>query len=486
MHVLYPVMIDSEPADGARMTDTNDVGIDDTTSNPLVSPDAATASGQSPAPVRIGSTSAYQFAAQVVALGVNFVVSVLIARTLGPEGKGQLSVLQQVPGVLAVVLNFGLAYSNFYFVGRRKQPAGEALGNSILATLVAGVVGAPIVWLLTVGPLAVVPDLPVGGAIVAAVLLPVTLVASFAASVGNGLGLLKKASLANMIAAGMTLLLVLIAYAFDRLDVSAVLAISVITGLASLGFVVAAMRTQLGRLRVRIAAFRESARYSAKSYFANLAGYLNYRFDIILVGYLAGAASVGVYSIAVTFAELMWYVPNALSASILSKSMSLSGEDGADVAARTARITSLLMLVVCVVAAVLITPVIGIFYGEAFLPAVWPFLVLLPGVWSLGIAKILNGYLAGHGHLYPWVSAATAVLNVAGNMALIPMMGIVGAALASTVSYTLGSAWSLWMFNRITGRRLGALLIPTGEDVRAVIDSGAQYARNLRETGHRP
>jgi len=72
--------------------------------------------------IRIGSTSAYQFAAQVVALGVNFIVSVLVARTLGPEGKGQLSVLQQVPGILIVVLNFGLSYSNFYFVGRRKQP----------------------------------------------------------------------------------------------------------------------------------------------------------------------------------------------------------------------------------------------------------------------------------------------------------------------------------------------------------------------------
>lgn len=480
MHVLYPVMIDSEPADGARMTDTNDVGIDDTTSNPLVSPDAATASGQSPAPVRIGSTSAYQFAAQVVALGVNFVVSVLIARTLGPEGKGQLSVLQQVPGVLAVVLNFGLAYSNFYFVGRRKQPAGEALGNSILATLVAGVVGAPIVWLLTVGPLAVVPDLPVGGAIVAAVLLPVTLVASFAASVGSGLGLLKKASLANMIAAGMTLLLVLIAYAFDRLDVSAVLAISVITGLASLGFVVAAMRTQLGRLRVRIAAFRESARYSAKSYFANLAGYLNYRFDIILVGYLAGAASVGVYSIAVTFAELMWYVPNALTTSIQAKTMSLEPDEGASVAARTSRLTSALMLLVCAVAAALITPIISTFYGAVFIPAVVPFLLLLPGVWMMGVAKILSGYLAGHGRLYPWVSLLSAAVNLGGNLMLIPSMGPAGAAIASSVSYSLVGVWNLCVFRQVTQTRFAHIVIPSATDIRSVGKSAGSYFHILR------
>lgn len=434
---------------------------------------------ESPAPVRIGSTSAYQFAAQIVALGVNFVVSVLIARTLGPEGKGQLSVLQQVPGVLAIALNFGLAYSNFYFVGRRKQPAGEALGNSILAALVGGVVGVPIVWLLTIGPLAVVPDLPVSGAIVAAVLLPVTLVASFAVSVGNGLGLLKKASLANMISTGLTLLLVLIAYAFDRLDVSAVLAISVITGLASMGFVVAAMRTQLGRLSVRIAAFRESAKYSVKSYLGNLAGYLNYRLDIILVGYLAGAASVGVYSIAVTFAELMWYVPNALATSILSKSMGLEGSEGPELTARTSRITSLLMTLVCLTAAVLISPVVHVFYGPEFAPAVHPFLILLPGVWLVGIGKIASGHLAAHGHLFPGISTISAALNLAANLLLIPGMGAPGAALASTLSYVLVGGWVLIIFRRLTGIDTRRMIIPDREDLQAVKQSARSYLRAL-------
>jgi len=36
------------------------------------------------------------------------------------------------------------------------------------------------------------------------------------------------------------------------------------------------------------------------------------------------------------------------------------------------------MLVVCVLAGVLITPIISVFYGEAFIPAVVPFLLLLP------------------------------------------------------------------------------------------------------------
>jgi len=432
-------------------------------------------------PVRLGSTSAYQLAAQVIALGVNFIVSVLIARTLGPAGKGQLSVLQQVPGVLMVVLSFGLAYSNFYFVGRRKQPAGEALGNSILAALAGGAIGAPIVWLFTIGPLAVVPDLPVSGAIVAAALLPVALVASFATSVGNGLGLLKKASLANMIATGLTLLLVLAAYALGQLNVTAVLAISVTTGLVSLAFVVSAMRSRLGHLAVRIAAFRESAKYSLKSYLGNLAGYLNYRFDIILVGYLAGAASVGIYSIAVTFAELMWYVPNALATSILSKSMGLDASEGPRLTSRTSRVTSLLMTLVCLVAAALISPVVRVFYGPEFASAVPPFLILLPGVWLVGVGKVASGHLAAQGHLFPGISMISTALNLAANLLLIPWMGVTGAALASTLSYVLVGGWILIIFRRLTSIDIRRMIIPDREDLRAVTQSVRSYLKAIIE-----
>jgi len=311
------------------------------------------------------------------------------------------------------------------------------------------------------------------------VLLPVALFASFAVSVGNGLGLLKKASLANMIATGLTLVLVLTAYAFDQLTITAVLAISVITSLTSVGFVLAAIRPQLDRLRVRMAAFRESAKYSAKSYLGNLAGYLNYRLDIILVGYLAGAEAVGVYSIAVTFAELMWYVPNALATSILSKTMALEGSEGPELAARTSRITSLLMTLVCLAAAILISPVVHVFYGPGFALAVHPFLILLPGVWLVGISKIASGHLAAHGHLFPGISALSATLNLTANLLLIPSMGARGAALASMLSYTLLGGWVLIIFRRLTGIDVRRMIIPEQEDLRAVMQSARAYLKAL-------
>ena len=43
-------------------------------------------------------------AGSVVSLRASFLVGVLVARLLGPQGKGMLSVVLQVPGILVIVL----------------------------------------------------------------------------------------------------------------------------------------------------------------------------------------------------------------------------------------------------------------------------------------------------------------------------------------------------------------------------------------------
>lgn len=100
--------------------------------------------------VRLGSGTAYGLASQVVNLGTSFLVGVLIARLLGPEGKGTLSVVLQVTGILLVALNLGIAGSNLYFIARGRMSAGTALGNSMLMALVCGAVAAPFIVALMI------------------------------------------------------------------------------------------------------------------------------------------------------------------------------------------------------------------------------------------------------------------------------------------------------------------------------------------------
>jgi O-antigen/teichoic acid export membrane protein len=431
--------------------------------------------------VRLGSASAYALSAQLLTLTTGFVASVLVARTLGPAGKGQLSVLQQVPGILAVLLNMGISTANTYFVGKGKHGVGEVLGNSLLAAAVLGAVGAPVALLFTVGAAAVVPSIPLAAGIIAAVYLPMLLASQYLWGINVGVGEMKALARTQMAGSITSVSVIALAFATGHLSVTTAImatALNVVVGLSLNA--TRLIRHHADGVRLRLAHMRESARYAAKAYFGNLAGYLNYRADIIIVGYIAGAATVGVYSIAVTFAELMWYAPNALSSALLSKSMQTEDEDAQALALRSSRVTAGIMLAICLVAGLLIAPVVRIVYGDAFRGAIEPFLLLLPGVWMIGIARVLSANLASRGLLYPWIAALSAGTNILMNVLLVPRLGASGAAIASTVSYGGGGLATMFMFAHNTGAKPRDWLLPTGADRRAITRSLGSYWGALR------
>ncbi|NIR45300.1 MAG: polysaccharide biosynthesis protein, partial [Gammaproteobacteria bacterium] len=82
---------------------------------------------------------------------------------------------------------------------------------------------------------------------------------------------------------------------------------------------------------------------------------------------------------------------------------------------------------------------IDLLYGVEFLPAVGPFWLLLPGIISIAVGRVLSSDLNGRG-LPGAVARANGlalVLNLALNLWWIPIWGASGAAAATTVSYGL-------------------------------------------------
>jgi O-antigen/teichoic acid export membrane protein len=82
---------------------------------------------------------------------------------------------------------------------------------------------------------------------------------------------------------------------------------------------------------------------------------------------------------------------------------------------------------------------ISIVFGPAFSASYAPLLALLPGIVLLGGGKVLTSELAGRGYAhYNSINAGMAlVLTVVLDLALIPRLGVTGAAIASTVAYSV-------------------------------------------------
>ena len=230
-------------------------------------------------------------------------------------------------------------------------------------------------------------------------------------------------------------------------------------------------------LRFHWHVFKQALSYGAKGYFANLIQFLNYRVDMLLISYFVGAAAVGYYSVAVNFAEVLWYVPTSIG-TILFPHVSRSSDSAANVVtARISRQTLILMAVASAGVAVVAPRIIPAVFGPEFRPSILALLYLLPGVLVFSLAKILGNDFSGRGWVVTngIVSAIALAINVSLNLSLIPQYGINGAALASTISYSVATLVLLALFAKYTKVSWLDLLIPKQGDL-------AQMLRTLKRS----
>jgi len=186
--------------------------------------------------------------------------------------------------------------------------------------------------------------------------------------------------------------------------------------------------------------------------------FLLFRSNQYLVEHLLGAAALGIYSVAVIFAEMMQRLPNVAGAVLLPKVIQgQEGEVGLSLrVARSMLLFSLLGAAGLLLAGKFLITLLFPKYQEAYLPLMW----MLPGLVVTGFGSVFNTRLAGQG--YPgitlWAPGLALGLNVALNLALIPILGLVGAALSTSLAYGLWGLLVTWHCLRQLGCGWGAFL----------------------------
>jgi O-antigen/teichoic acid export membrane protein len=197
---------------------------------------------------------------------------------------------------------------------------------------------------------------------------------------------------------------------------------------------------------------------------------LHQRADVLLLGVLAPAASLGVYVVAYQTVEPILILSTAGAATILALGHGSPEVERGAVTARLIRETLLVGGLLAVLAAVTAPILVPLVYGPAFSSAVLPLLILLPGIVALSCGRIAMSDLMRRNMLerLAAISVAATALNVGLNLALIPSLGAVGAALASLVSYTTQAALAIAVDRRAGGFAL-SLLVPGRADVADLI-----------------
>jgi len=251
-----------------------------------------------------------------------------------------------------------------------------------------------------------------------------------------------------------------------RLGVVGVLLAQLVTDVL---VIVAALR-RLGALRLRPLFRWDVVRgllgYGVQIYSFAILLYLNYRIDVFLVRSFLDLEKTGLYATAVGVGEMLWMVPNSLGRVLFPSIVRAQGSDRDRLTLAVCRNAFWVMFLLCGALALGRNLLVGFFFGREFLPAAPALLALLPGILAMSLQEILGTDLQGRGRPLP-VTLAAAVglaLNVALNWIWIPRYGIVGAALASTVSYGTVALFVVAAFLRISGSRLRDAFLLRRED----------------------
>ena len=393
---------------------------------------------------------------RLAALPVAFLTSVVTSRFLLPTGRGAFILATLTITLVASVLRIGGAVTHL----AQRLDSAETRGTVLRAVLISCGIGL-------VGALALVPvnEASVPHATPMVALVPFALPAM----------LLTDSMSGFMLATGRVSIANRVQFVSPALGLATMAILVVAFGLGLTGALIGWMfgqwaaavaalfscRSVLRQSSVASKAWtiwdrgsRQMMAFAIRFGIVGAISVINYRIDLILLRGFHGVHDVGIYSLAVSLAELGWVLSTSLATAVTPPVVNASTDlEAASLVATACRYAVMLSAVSAMVLA-LGSPLVPYVFGHLFQPSIGPLLVLLPGVIAFSPASTIAIFISLRKGRVRWtgmVALLSAGITALAGVAFIPSLASVGAGIASTVGYTASLVVAISVFARASG-----------------------------------
>lgn len=379
------------------------------------------------------------YATRLLVVVTTFATAVVVARELGPSGRGFYAVAATIGAIGVQFGNLGLHLSNVYYVAKDRALLPVLIGNTLAVVLVVCVITAFsgigfVFW----------PKLsPLHGTLLLLALASVPVGLAYLLTQGLLLGVNEVRAYNKIECGGKLLALVLICIPallhganverFYGLTLSSVM-------ISFLCVLVYLRRVSPEPPALSFAVFRQTFGIGINAYMILFFSFLVLRVDLLMVKYMLGSTEAGYYSISQVLSENTMLFPVVIGQLLFPKLSAIKEKaEKLRLANKAVLVTAALMLPAVVVATIAAAPLISLAFGRSFLPAVSPFAWLMPGIYFLAIEIVMVQLLNSEGFPLIIVGAwiADTIINIALNFWAIPRYGITGASAVSSVCYFL-------------------------------------------------
>ena len=417
-------------------------------------------------------------------LGTRIITMAVTARMLGPESRGIFTLIALFPASVITLAKFGQAQATVYFIRREKEDVGQVVANVLYLALACSLLLVLAIVLFREQLLGtVLKGASSWSLAVVLPLVPLLLMESYLYAALQATDRFKVYNTRLLAESVITLAAMTVVLVGFEAGLPGALAV-VITVRAMMGaWVLWSVNRQTPISRgFDLALFRRMFRYGIKSHVQIIASHFHFKADIYMVAYFLNPAQVAFYSIAARLAEHLMYIPQSLGMAMFPR---LAGSSEREVHLMTARACRQVLVISGLAAAVLAVTgrwFITLWYGRDFAPAAAPLPWVCGGIVMMSLYVLLSRNFTSRNKQQVNIIAAYIALagNLGLNFLLIPSQGIVGAAMATTVSYSVAAMLLLVFFLRESGLGLSEVLIIRRSD----IDSWRRaVAELLRKSG---
>jgi O-antigen/teichoic acid export membrane protein len=406
------------------------------------------------------------FGTNIFTLGSNLLLVVVLVRSLGPAGYGIYTSLMVVPMLVVSFFQMGIRATTVHLIGSGKYDDNSivsAVLSILLLTSCAGILfsGLAYFFVNTAGYTTLLMGM-------ALIVIPMRLSAVYAGGVFLGKEEIPSSNLMNWLSGLLMLFFAVIFVLIMKMGLNgAMFSLVFSNAIVAIVAVVKLVRRYKVEISLMNPLIRKLLQTGVVYALSFLIIQLNYRIDVLLLKALSTPAEVGIYSLGVSVAELLWQVPLAISIVVMSRSANSTDQAGMNQStARLLRVSLIFGLVISAFIVLLAPWVVPLVFGEKFIDSILVMQTILPGILMVIFFRILSGQLSGIGRPDAALKAffPALVLNILLNYLWIPSYGANGAVMSTNISYTLGSIIYLFVYSRISGMPVMKIMKFTRED----------------------
>jgi O-antigen/teichoic acid export membrane protein len=419
---------------------------------------------------------AQTYSVRVFSLAASFLANILLARLVGPEGKGYLATALFWSGLLAGLLTFGLDSAAVYYVGKFPATFPQLSKSFAVYAMVATILGTAV--LITIERQT---NLLAGQQLliwITAGLIFTSLVTGLFDTLYIGLGRLSLTNLVNAVGSAAYLILLLGAFMLHGNSYAMILLGILAIQLCSSGYLILNSFVLSHGKQDSPVPWPAFGRYAMKVYAGNLAGIFYLQTNFMILSLVAPTREVGIYSIAQIFSDFILILPATLVNIMFPRAAAMSSAQVIRNVTQAARLSLTTVFVMAVATSLGASFLVPLVFGTAFKPAAGMIWILCFGSAVGALGMILSIYFNGVGRPEIPSSAAWIGFVVVGALTLLlaPRWGGYGAAAAISGSHLIVSLFMLYRYLRDTREDPISILVPRLNDLYR----GVRFVRDIR------